>query len=149
MVISLNDSKGGEMAAKVSKVDYFYIETSNKPGEGAKVLAKLQAEGVDLFAFSGFPHGQKAQIDFVPKNSVTFKAAAKKIGLKLSARKTGFLVQGDDRAGEVARLMGKLAQINVNVTAMDAVCAGKGRYGAILWVKSADVAKAAKALNAS
>ena len=26
------------MAETVRKVDYFYIETANKPGEGAKVL---------------------------------------------------------------------------------------------------------------
>jgi hypothetical protein len=31
---------------------------------------------------------------------------------------------------------------------MDAISAGKGRYGAILWVKSRDVNKAAKALKA-
>jgi hypothetical protein len=142
-------SKGGKMAAKICRVDYFYIEAPNKPGEGAKLLAALHEAGVDLLAFSGFPLGQKAQIDFVPKDSAVFKAAAKKIGLKLSARKTGFLVQGEDRAGAIAGIGGKLPQININVTAMDAVCAGKGRYGAILWVKSADIAKAAKALHAS
>jgi hypothetical protein len=137
------------MAAKVRKVDYFYIETPNKPGVGAEVLAALRDAGVDLLAFSGFPHGKKAQIDFIPKNASVFKAAAKKAGLKLSARKTGFWIQGEDKAGAVADIMGKLAKVNVNVTAMDAVCAGKGIFGALLWVKSADVAKAAKALKAS
>ena len=137
------------MAETVRKVEYFYIETPNKPGEGAKVLAALRDGGVDLLAFSGFPHGRKAQIDFIPKDSLTFKAAAKKAGLKLSARKTGFLIQGEDQPGAIAGIMGKLAGVKVNVTAIDAVCAGAGRYGAILWVKSTDVAKAAKALGAS
>jgi hypothetical protein len=137
------------MAETVRKVEYFYIETPNKPGVGARALAALCDAGVDLLAFSGFPHGRRAQIDFIPKDSAVFKAAAKKAGLKLSARKTGFLIQGEDRPGAIANIMGKLAEIKVNVTAMDAVCAGEGRYGAILWVKSADVSKAAKALGAS
>ena len=137
------------MAETVRKVEYFYIEAPNKPGEGARVLAALRDAGVDLLAFSGFPHGRRAQIDFVPKDSIAFKAAAKKTGLRLSARKTGFWIQGDDQPGAIAGLLGRLAAVKINVTAIDAVCAGEGRYGAILWVKSADVSRAAKALGAS
>ena len=136
------------MAEIVRKVDYFYIETPNKPGEGAKVLAALRDAGVNLLAFSGFPHGRRAQIDFIPEDSAAFKAAAKKAGLRLSTKRTGFLIQGEDRPGAIAGIMGKLAEINVNVTAIDAACAGEGRYGAILWVKPAEVGKAAKALGA-
>lgn len=137
------------MAETVRKVDYFYIETPNKPGEGARVLGVLRDAGVNLLAFTGFPNGRKAQIDFIPEDTVAFKAAAKQAGLKLSPKKTGFLIQGEDRVGAVADIVGKLAAANANVTAMDAVCAGEGRYGAILWVKAPDVRKAAKALGAS
>ncbi len=137
------------MAEKICKVDYFYMISPNKPGEGARILAALQDAGVNLLAFSGFPHGRKAQIDFVPEDSAKFKAAAKKAGFQLSSKKTGFLVQGEDRPGAVARIMAKLAGLKINVTAIDAVAAGNGRYGAILWVKAADVRKAGKALGAS
>ena len=132
----------------VRKVAYFYIEAPNKPGEGAKVLAALRDAGVNLLAFSGFPRGRKAQIDFIPEDPALFKAAARKAGLKLSAAKTGFLIHGEDRPGAVAGIMGKLGDAGINVTAIDAVGAGEGCYGAILWVKSADVPKAAKALGA-
>jgi len=135
------------MGETVRKVDYFYIETANKPGEGAKVLGALRDAGVNLLAFTGFPSGRKAQIDFIPQDTVAFKAAAKKAGFKLSPKKTGFLIQGEDRVGAIADIEGKLAAANVNVTAMDAVSAGEGRYGAILWVKPPDVRKAAKALG--
>lgn len=137
------------MAETIRKVDYFYIETPNRPGEGARVLGALRDEGVNLLAFSGFPKGRKAQIDFIPNDAVKFKAAARKIKLTISPRKRGFLVQGEDRPGAIAGIMGTLSALKVNVTAMDAVAAGKGRYGAILWVKSADFAKAAKALGAA
>ncbi len=133
----------------IRKVDYFYIEAPNKPGEGARVLETLREAGVNLFAFSGFPQGRKAQIDFIPDDIVKFKAAARKAKLKVGARKRGFLIQGDDRPGAVADVMGKLSAANINVTAIDAVAAGEGRYGAILWVKSHDYGKAAKALGAT
>ena len=73
---------------------------------------------------------------------------AKKSGWRLSALKKGFLFQGDDRVGTVHRHLAKLAKAKVNVVASDAVAAGKGRYGMILWVKAKDYAKAARALGA-
>jgi hypothetical protein len=135
------------MTETIRKIDYFYIETPNKPGEGAKTLAALRDQRVNLLAFSGFPQGRKAQMDFIPEDSAAFRIAAKKAGLKLSLRKTGFLAQGEDRPGAVAEIMGKLAGAGVNVTAMDAIAAGEGRYGAIFWVKPPDMRKAAKALG--
>ncbi len=137
------------MSDMIRKVDYFYIKAANQPGEGTRVLQALREEGVNLLAFSGFPQGRKTQIDFIPEDPVAFEAAAKRAGLKLSKKKSGFLVQGEDRPGAVAGIMGRLADAKINVTAIDAVCAGGGRYGAILWVKPKDVAKAAKALGAS
>jgi hypothetical protein len=134
------------MTGNIRKVEYFYIESPNKPGEGAKALAALREAGVNLLAFSGFPCGRKAQIDFIPEDTAAFKAAAKKAGLKLSPKKTGFLIQGEDKIGAVAEILEKLAAANVNVTAMDAVSAGAGRYGAIMWVKAPDVRKASKLL---
>jgi len=135
------------MAETIRKVDYFYIEIANKPGEGARALDAVRNAGVNMLAFSGFPSGRKAQIDFIPENTAAFKAAAKKSGLKLSPKKTGFLIQGEDRVGAVAGVVDKLARAGINITAMDAVCAGAGRYGAILWVKAPDVRKAARVLG--
>jgi hypothetical protein len=137
------------MAETIRKVDYFYTEIANKPGEGARALDAVRKAGVNMLAFSGFPSGRKAQIDFVPENTAAFKAAAKKAGLKLSPKKTGFLIQGADRVGAVAGVVEKLAMAGINITAMDAVCAGEGRYGAILWVKAPDVRKAARVLKAT
>ena len=137
------------MADLIRKVAYFKTETPNRAGEGARVLGALKQAGVNLLAFTGFPAGRKAQMDFIPENSAAFKKAAKKVGIKVGAQKTGFLVQGEDKRGAVAGVMEKLARAKINVTAMDAVSAGKGRYGAIFWVKPGDVKKAAKTLGAS
>lgn len=135
------------MAETIRLVDYFYIETPDKPGEAARVLSALKEAGVNLLAFSGFPKGRRAQLDFVPSDAAAFKAVAKQNRWKLVGPKKGFHIEADDRPGVVADLLGKLAGAKINVTATDAVCAGAGRSGVILWVKPRDVKRAAKALG--
>lgn len=136
------------MAAIVRKLGYYTMHVPNRAGAGARLLDALRQEGVDLLAFTGFPERGGAQVDFVPVQDAAFRSAARRAGLKLSARKTVFLAQGDDRPGAIAVILGKLAAAKINVTALDAVAAGKGRFGAILWVKAKDVARAARALGA-
>jgi len=136
------------MAATIRKVDYYSMKVANRPGAGLKLLNAMKDAGVYLHAFTGFPEGGKAQVDFVPENRTKFLRAAKKAGLKLSARKSVFLVQGDDRAGALTGFLGKLAAARISLTALDAVAAGKRRYGAIFWVKKQHVARAARLLKA-
>lgn len=131
----------------IRKVDYFAMDVPQKVGEGARVLNLVRDAGLNLLAFTGFPSGRKAQIDFIPEDPGAFLAVAKRARLRVRAKKVGFLVQGDDHPGAVANLMSRLAQAKINVTAIDAVCAGQGRYGAIFWVKPGDVKKAATALG--
>ena len=136
------------MSHSLRRVDYFYVMVPNRAGQGAKILSALASEGVNLLAFSGFPSGGKGQLDLVPENGAALRRAAKKAGLKLSKRKTGFLLQGDDRVGALTSLLAKLADAKISVTAVDAVTAGRGRFGAIFWVKQKSVGKAARLLGA-
>ena len=136
------------MPDTIQRVDYFYTMVPDKPGEAARMLATLRDAGVNLLVFSGFPEGRRGQLDFVPADAAAFRQAAKQAGWKLTGPKRAFLLQGDDRVGAVAEMLGKLAAARINVTAVDALCAGAGRYGAILWVKPRDVARAAKVLGA-
>ncbi|HEX8012527.1 MAG TPA: hypothetical protein VF814_16575 [Casimicrobiaceae bacterium] len=135
------------MSDRVRKVDYFYVLVPNTAGQGAKVLAGLAAEGINLLAFSGFPSKGKGQLDLVPENSAAFSRAAKKLKLKLSKKKSGFLIQGTNRVGAMTKTLHTLAAAKINITAMDAVSAG-GRFAAIFWVKPKSVAKTAKLLRA-
>ncbi|MBZ0159243.1 ACT domain-containing protein [Candidatus Methylomirabilis sp.] len=137
------------MAETIKRVDYFYIETPNKPGEAARTLTAIKEAGHNLLAFSGFPKGRRAQMDFIPADSAAFAKCAKKAGCTLSKKKSGFLIQGEDRIGAVADVLSKLADAKINVTAITAVSAGGNRYGAILWVKAPDLRRAAKVLGAA
>jgi hypothetical protein len=137
------------MADTVRVVEYFYLTAPQKPGVGAAVLNELRQANVNLLAFTGFPAGRGAQIDFVPEDAAAFRAAAKRAKWKLTGPKKAFLIAGEDRPGVVAEMLQRLADARINVTAVDAACAGNGRYGAILWVAPRDVSRAARALGAA
>lgn len=136
------------MAETIRLVEYFYVMAPDKSGEAARMLEHLKRAGVNLLAFSGFPgKGQQAQLDFIPENPQAFQEVGRQAKWKLKGPKKGFLVQGDDRVGALADLVKKLADAKINITASDAICAGAGRYGVILWVKGRDVSRAAKAFG--
>lgn len=134
------------MAAK--KVRYVALKVPSRTGQGAAVLAAVAEAGINLSAFTGFPERGQSQIDLVTDDLAKLRRVAKARGWRLSPVKRGFLIQGRDRVGAVHRELKKLARAGVNVTAVDAVTAGRGRFGMILWVKPRDQAKAARALGA-
>jgi hypothetical protein len=135
------------MADTVRKVDYFSIHVPNKPAEAFGVLSALVSAGVNLLACSGIPRGRRAEIDVVPDNTRSFKTAVKKAGLEFKPEKSGFLIQGADRPGALTQHLGKLGAKGINVTGIDAMSAGEGRWGAIIWVDRGDVQKAGKLLG--
>ena len=136
------------MPDDIRRIDYYYATIPNKPGEGLRVLGALRDAGVNLIGISAFPHGaRQSQLDLIPEDGAALTKAAKAAGLKLSAKKTGFLIQGEDRRGAVADVLKRLADAGINVTSVQVFCAGSSRYGGMLWVSAPDVRKAAKALG--
>ena len=135
------------MADTVRQIEYFYMLVPHKAGEGARALNALKDAGVNLIAFSGFPEGRRGQLDFIPADETAFKSAAKANKWKIVGPKRGFLIQGDDRVGAIADIVGKLAEAKINVIAIDAVCTDR-RYGALCWVAPRDFKKAAQLLGA-
>jgi hypothetical protein len=133
----------------VRKVNYCKLIVPARAGRGAEILRALRDERVSLLAFTGFPiGGGRAQVDLVAPRVADLRRVARKQGWKLSAPKKGFVVQGRDAVGAVHRHLAKLAKQKINVVAADAVSAGGGRFGMILWVEPRDYARAARALGA-
>jgi hypothetical protein len=133
----------------VRKVNYVDLKVPNRAGQGTQILRALNDAGVNLLAFTGFPDkGGKSQIDLVTNDLGAVRRLARKHGWRISKAKKGFLIQGRDRVGAVYRQVRKLADQKINVTAVDAVAAGKGQFGMILWVKPKDYVRAARALRA-
>jgi hypothetical protein len=137
------------MADRVRRVNYAYVMVPNRPGQGARITDELREAGVNLLAYTAFPtRGGRAQVDLIAEDLGAIRRIARRNGWRLSDARKGFLVQGDDRVGAVHNHLKKLADQKINVTAADAVTAGKGRYGMLLWVRPKDYARAAAALRA-
>jgi hypothetical protein len=137
------------MADTVRSVEYYYVTIPDTPGEGQRILSALKESGVNLLAFLGFPlGGGQSQIDLVPEDPASLRQVAEQAGITLSEPKRAFLIQGDDRVGAVGEATAKLAEADVNLTAVAATGAGAGRYGMVLWVAPTDYERAAAALGA-
>ena len=137
------------MAYRVRKVNYCKMTVSSRAGQAEKVLRAIKEAGIDMYAFSGFPtKAGKSQVDFVSDDTAAIKRLAKKSSWRVSNTKKAFLVQGNDQIGAIHKIFKKLADEKINVTAADAVTAGVGRYGMILWVKPNVYNRAARVLKA-
>jgi hypothetical protein len=135
------------MAVTCRVVDYYALRLPDRPGTGAEALGALRRAGVALEAVHAFPEGRGSQMDLVPKDRRALVRAARAAKLRLSRAKRALLVEGDDRTGALASVLEPIAAAGVNVTAVTGVRAGRGRFGAILWVKPRDVRRAARALG--
>jgi len=135
------------MADLVRTAQYFKVTIADKSGTLGHMLAPLHDAGVNLLAVHAFPRNRRTQVDVVPEDPAAFKDITKPLKWKMQGPKVCFLVEGDDRPGALVDLTGQLASAKINLTAATAVTAGQGRFGAILWVKSRDVKKAAKVLG--
>lgn len=137
------------MADTVRKVNTYSTSVPDRPGEAFRVLQACVCAGIDLLACTGTTRGGRAYIDVVPGDARRFVAAMRKAQLAFSPRRAGFMIQGTDRTGALAAHMQRLAERGINVTAVDGLSAGDGRWGAIVWVDGEDVARAGRVLRAT
>src|SRR5260370_16619892 len=114
------------MAAPIRKVSYYYTTIPDKPGEGVRLLDVLKRAGVNLLAVHAFPSARKAQVDFVPADATLLTAAAQGAKIKLSKPKTAFLLDGEDRVGGLAGVLGRLAPATLTPTPFTASCSRLG-----------------------
>lgn len=106
--------------------------------------------GINLLAFSEFPlRAGKSQLDLIAEDAGMLASAVRHLGWNVSERKSGFLIQGENRPNATAEVLACLADAHIGVTAVQAISAGAGRFGALIWVKSEDVAKADTVLHSS
>lgn len=135
------------MADLIRSSQYFKVQVADKPGEVARLLRVLQEANVYVRAFYAFPRTRRTQVDFMPDDPARFKQVAQQAKWKIQGPKTCFLVEGEDRAGALADVTAKLGAAKINITAINALAAGQGRFGALLWVKPGAVKKAAQVLG--
>ncbi len=131
----------------MAKLDYYSVVVPNKPGKGAQLLAAFKEAGVNFVGIWGYPVGKsKSRIDLVAEDAALFKKAAKQLKIELGKKQTAFHITGDDHPGAVAEVLTKLAAKEINVYAVQALCAGNGRFGVLIQVDQDAVKKAERAL---
>ena len=132
----------------MAKLEFYSTVVPNKPGKGAQLLSAFKEAGVNFVGIWGYPVGKsRSRIDLVPEDAVLFKKTAKQLKIQLGKRQTAFHITGEDHPGAVADALAKLAATEINVYAVQALCAGAGRFGAMIQVDQDAVKKATKALE--
>ena len=132
----------------MSTLELYSVVVSNKPGKGAKLLGALKDAGVNLTGIWGYPVGKKkARIDLVAEDPALLKKAAKQLKIDLGKKQIVFHISGEDHPGAIADLLAKLAAKDIDVYAVQALCAGKGRFGTLIQVDQDSVKRAAKVLD--
>lgn len=136
------------MACRIRRVEYFHATVMDEPGEAYKVLSALAGLGVNLLAFTAVPVGpDRTQLTLFPEDPGKMKSEAQKAGMALDGPHRALLVQGDDELGALASVHEKIYGSSVNVYASSAIADGAGKYGHLIYVRSEDYERAAKALE--
>lgn len=131
----------------MEKLECYSVVVPNKPGKGVHVLSAFKEAGVNFVAIWGYPVGKsKSRIDLVAADPALLKKTAKHLKIDLGKKQTALHIAGEDRPGAVADMLAKLAEQKINVYAAQALCAGGGRFGALIQVDKDDVKKAVKLL---
>jgi hypothetical protein len=135
------------MSVKVSPVQYFYANVTDRPGEAYGYLSTIAGSGVNLLAFNAIPLGwNTTQLVLFPEDAGELVRSAAESGLVLSGPERALLVQGDDELGALVDIHRKLFEASVNVLASNAITEGEGRYGYLIYVRSDSFEKALQAL---
>ena len=136
------------MSVKVSPVQYFYANVTDRPGEAYGFLSTIAGSGVNLLAFNAIPLGwNTTQLVLFPEDAGELVRSAAECGLVLSGPERALLVQGDDELGALVDIHRKLFEASVNVLASNAITEGQGRYGYLIYVRSDSFEKALQALD--
>ena len=138
------------MTDEITQFDYQHAIIADDGSETARIVGAFFDVGVDLLAFSAFLAGVgKLQLDFIARDPDMLETVARKLALRLSGRKSGFLITGQNQPVAVADALSRLAKQGIPVTSVQSITAGAGRYGALVWVKPEDVSAASKTLGST
>lgn len=135
------------MPTNLRTITYFYATVKDKPGEAYRILSDMAAGEVNLLAFNAMPMGYDiTQLVLFPEEASRLLEVAEGIGLELKGPHRAFLIQGDDKLGDLVNIHQKLADGRVNVAASVGVTDGRGGYGYIVHVRAEDFDQACATL---
>jgi len=95
----------------------FAIQLSHRPGELARVAAALSRHGVNLKSVAGLAVGPQVLLRIIADDVESARAALEGANIRFEEHEV-VTVLLENRAGELARIAGKLSDANVNLLAI-------------------------------
>ena len=136
------------MALRIRRVEYFYLNVKDQPGEAYKLLTLFVDRGINLLAFTAVPTGEsRAQLTIFPDDPQRLVSEARLARLEIDGPHPALLVQGDDQLGALAGVHRTLYEANVNVYAATGVADGQHGFGYLVYVRPDQFDTAARALG--
>jgi hypothetical protein len=95
----------------------FAIQLSHRPGELARVATALSRHGVNLKSVAALAIGQQVLLRIIADNVESARAALEGAGIRFEEHEV-VTVLLENRAGELATIASKLADVGVNLQAI-------------------------------
>ena len=136
------------MALEIRRIDSYSITVADQVADGAKLLSRLAAGGVDLLAFQATPASpQGARFTLCPIDGPTMTAAARRAGLHLDGPRPALWIKGSEEPGALAGIYERLSRAGVRVRESSGIAHIDRGYGVVLYVEREDGARAVAALQ--
>ena len=136
------------MASSIRRIEYFYTNIKDQPGEAYHLLTRLEHMGTQLLAFSAMPTGiHTTQFALFVDDARQFERLAKQASIVLDGPYSALLVQGDAKLAELADIHRRLFEGSVNVYASTGMADEKGEYGYVIYIRPEEFERAARLLG--
>src|SRR3954462_2835054 len=135
------------MASSIRRIEYFYTNIKDQPGEAYHLLTRLENLGTRLLAFSAMPTGiNTTQFALFVDDARQFERMARQAGITLDGPYLALLVQGDVQLNDVADSHRRLFEGSVNVYASVGMADEENKYGYVIYIRPEEFERAARLL---
>jgi hypothetical protein len=122
----------------------FSIRLPDRPGELARLAAKLRAADVNLIGLWGFSD-REGQFYCVPESPEQFRGFAESAELQYDEGTT-FYISGRDTVGALVKTLEEISNAGINLHGIQTVAA-EGHFGCFVWADPKDWEKLARLLG--
>lgn len=95
----------------------FTIQLTHRPGDLARVVQALSRRGLNVKAISAVAIGGQAVAHIIPDDVESARAALEAASIRFEESEVATVLL-ENRAGELARVTGRLAEENINLEAV-------------------------------
>ena len=133
------------MASTIRRIEYFYTNIKDQPGEAYHLLTRLESLGTHLLAFSAMPTGiHTTQFALFVDDARQFERLARQASITLDGPYLALLVQGDAKLAELADIHRRLFEGAVNVYASVGMADEQGKYDYVIYIRPEEFERAAQ-----